>query len=298
MPQRDDCFTDGNQVVPRTPKMRCLPVVDSLHYTKPRQLVPTEPPISITAPASASDFLADITASAWSTSPINTGYPFYNEFPSLSPSNEPVDVTSIREPAFDISGTYWSLSPANAGAWISDESIFSLRPRYNFPLRSAEAYDNIMASDEDYAAFLDKAAADRQPASTTQAQTSTRQKTVDTQQLHPALQNVHEHVYVSDADEAFEPVSLQRTTDKSSAIGKAEIAQLAGVEASGVEELSKQEFDPRNEYDKVWQQVTEASEATVKAFKIERSGARSEYWILGVSKDGHVVGARATAVES
>ena len=155
-----------------------------------------------------------------------------------------------------------------------------------------------MASDEDYTAFLDKANADRQSAPTTQSKPATQQKTVNTQQLHPALQNIQQHTYTSDADEPFAPVSLSRAAGKSGAVNKSEVAHLAGESEDKVSELSKKDFDPRGEYEAVWKQVTEASEGAAKAFKVERGGARSEYWVLGVCKDGHVVGARATAVES
>ncbi len=65
----------------------------------------------------------------------------------------------------------------------------------------------IMASDEDYAAFLDKANQD-----TGAIKASTQSGTAVTQVVNTdvpeALQKV-EAYYVSDADEPFEPVSLQ-----------------------------------------------------------------------------------------
>ena len=156
-----------------------------------------------------------------------------------------------------------------------------------------------MASDEDYAAFLDKAASDRQPVQQGQSKVvETAQNKVNTQSLHPALQNVHQHTYVSDADEAFEPISLQRASGKNGAVDKKEVAQFADAKEGDVEEQSMSHFDPRGEYKPVVKQVEDASTGGVKVWRIEKGGARAEYWILGVSKDGHVVGARAKAVES
>lgn len=63
-----------------------------------------------------------------------------------------------------------------------------------------------MASDEDYAAFLDKANQDTGTTASAQSK-SFKTKAVDTEVPH-VLQQVEEY-YISDADEPFEPVSLK-----------------------------------------------------------------------------------------
>jgi hypothetical protein len=64
-----------------------------------------------------------------------------------------------------------------------------------------------MSSDADYAAFLDKANQDTAPAATKNTKSSYGTTSVDTA-VPQALQRV-EAYYVSDADEAFEPVALK-----------------------------------------------------------------------------------------
>ena len=270
-------------------------------YTlKQRQVIPPSSEDDSPAPPNKAEILAEIAASAWSTSVINTGYPFYNEFlatihqdPSPPP---PRPRPQLQVPYLDFSSIYWSVSPTNPGASLSDV-LFGL----SIPPRSLDAYDNIMASDEDYAAFLDRAAADRQPQQSTQSKVAQPvESKVNTESLHPALQNIHQHTYISDADEAFEPVSLTRDASRTGAIDAKEVAHIAGgkVKESDVEELSISNFDPRGEYKQVVKQIEGASKGDVKVWKVERGGARLEYWILGVSGDGHIVGARAKAVES
>ena len=156
-----------------------------------------------------------------------------------------------------------------------------------------------MASDEDYQAFLDKAGADREPQQSTQSKTpANTQSKVNTQSLPAALQNVQQHTYVSDADEAFEPVSLTREKGHSGSLEVKEVAHLAGAKETAVEKISMDDFDPRGQYKEVIKAVEQASKGEVTAWKVGQSSTRVEYWLLGLSGDGHVVGARAKAVES
>lgn len=73
-----------------------------------------------------------------------------------------------------------------------------------------------MASDEDYAAFLDKANQDTGGATTQSKQYGT--KSVNTA-VPKALEQVEEY-YTSDADEPFEPVSLTYSGKDSVSAGK------------------------------------------------------------------------------
>jgi hypothetical protein len=64
-----------------------------------------------------------------------------------------------------------------------------------------------------------------------------------------------------------------------------------------VEELSVDKWDPRGQYKKVVEAVKKATDGEVKVFRVELSGARSEYYVVGV-KDGKVLGLKALSVES
>lgn len=76
-----------------------------------------------------------------------------------------------------------------------------------------------MASDEDYAAFLDKANQDTGAPASAQSK-SFKTKAVDSE-VPPVLQSVEEY-YISDADEPFEPVSLKWEGDATPAEGQEE----------------------------------------------------------------------------
>ena len=256
------------------------------------------------------DLYKDVPILGYSLSISNPG-PVYN--PYYEPPKAPVDPTPIPAAAtndtldtvpFDPFARYYTLSVHNTGEPLPPiypedyPWLFPKRPSIEHPKRSEDWADNIMASDEDYANFLDKANADRNPPQKTQSKPAVSQKTVNTENIHPALQNVHQHVYISDADESFEPVSLKRAQGKSGSVEKGEIAQLASVSADKVEEIGRKEFDPRGQYDAVWKAVSDAANGGVNAFKVEKSGTRVEYWVVGADNVGNVVGARALAVES
>ncbi|KAF2762085.1 hypothetical protein EJ05DRAFT_196368 [Pseudovirgaria hyperparasitica] len=151
-----------------------------------------------------------------------------------------------------------------------------------------------MASDEAYAAFLDKANQDTSPAQT-QSPAKPSTKSVDTA-IPAALQNIEQY-YQSDADEPFEPVSLSyETADLPSDDG---LAQLIGHK-DGVEGLSRQDFDPRGRYEGVFEAVREAAGGQeVRVYRVRLGGTRVEYYVVGVDGgNGRLVGLKALAVES
>jgi hypothetical protein len=87
-----------------------------------------------------------------------------------------------------------------------------------------------MSSDADYASFLDKANADPGAGqASTQAKRKVGTKSVNTE-VPKALEEVQEY-YVSDADEAFEPVALKYGKDRLPSSGelKPSLAQAAGL---------------------------------------------------------------------
>jgi len=159
-----------------------------------------------------------------------------------------------------------------------------------------------MASDDDYAAFLDRA---NEPSSTSANSTSSQPKnsgfttkTHDTSSSIPStLQNI-ESVYISEADEEWVPVSLNlnhgvKELDANS------FAKVIGQASKSVEKLESKQFDPRDQYGDVLEAVERVvGKQGVKIFRVELGGARCEYWVVGVLEGKRVVGAKVGAVES
>lgn len=159
-----------------------------------------------------------------------------------------------------------------------------------------------MASDQDYAAFLDKAGADKAAGEKKGQEGGLRVETVKGVEVHPALRGVERHTYGSDADEPFEAVSLRAPgAHEGRKLGVEEFRELSGL-GGGVEvkSMSVKEFDPKGKYKEVLGKVEEAvgGEGESSVFAAETGGARVEYWVVGVKEGGTVVGVRAKAVES
>lgn len=154
-------------------------------------------------------------------------------------------------------------------------------------------------SDSDYAAFLEKASADSKPSQSSQSKdTSSKITTVNTTQIHPALQSVKSQ-YVSDTDADFEPVSLH--FEHAGKLNVKEFASMTTLEADQVEEVSTSSFDVHGDYKDVIIAVVKAAdvkEKDVKVFRVQLQGARCEYWVVAPAKDNQVVGLKALAVES
>ncbi|KAH6618611.1 hypothetical protein C7974DRAFT_400487 [Boeremia exigua] len=148
-----------------------------------------------------------------------------------------------------------------------------------------------MSSDAAYAAFLDKANQDSAPAEQQSADTkSYGSKSVNTA-VPKALEAVEEY-YVSDADEPFEPVALEYKGDSLSAGDLGKLLGKDGVQDVGAEGFEKQ-------YKSVVDAVKKAGNGEVKAFKVDLEGARAEYFVLSVDREGgRVVGLKALSVES
>jgi hypothetical protein len=67
--------------------------------------------------------------------------------------------------------------------------------------------------------------------------------------------------------------------------------------SSEVQELSVGEWDPKGQYKTVLDAVEKATDGGVKVFRVELQGTRTEYYVVGVSKN-KVVGLKALSVES
>jgi hypothetical protein len=159
-----------------------------------------------------------------------------------------------------------------------------------------------MASDDDYAAFLDRA---NEPTSTSTNSTTSQPKTSgftskthDTSSPIPsALENI-ESVYISEADEEWVPVSLNLDHGVKELDVKT-FAKVVGQPSEKVEEMQSKQFDPRGQYGDVMGAVEEVvGKKGLKVFRVELGGARCEYWVVGMLEGKRVVGAKVGAVES
>ncbi|KAK7546301.1 hypothetical protein IWX49DRAFT_115311 [Phyllosticta citricarpa] len=152
-----------------------------------------------------------------------------------------------------------------------------------------------MASDQDYAAFLDKANQDAGASAATAGQSRIGTKAVDTE-VPAALRQVDEYL-ISDADEPFEPVSLKWGRD--GLPSEADFARLIGHDGA-VATISQSDFDPRGQYTNVVQAVKQASGNDLVGFyRAQHGSTRVEYWVVGVDGSSKtVVGLKAIAVES
>lgn len=267
---------------------------------------------------------------SYSFSPINPGqarYHYGDDYippPRYEPIPEPEPHIAPNPTAEELnllfSTNVWSLSLANAGEfypnWAFPDPAERLERAANKKAAAAAAASSESDSstrttdtkpamgDEEYAAFLDKASADREPqASTQSASLSNKAKhtTVTTSSVPGSLKNL-KATYTSDSDEPFEPVSLDRKS-KSGELTAEEVTELIGAKKGAVSEIDVKSFDPRGEYTKVFGAIEGAvgkDAKALKVFKVEAGGARVEYWILGAAIMGeqHVVGAKALSVES
>jgi hypothetical protein len=78
-------------------------------------------------------------------------------------------------------------------------------------------------------------------------------------------------------------------------LGTEDLAKLLG--SHKVEEVKGTGFE--SQYKSVLDAVKQASNGTVKVFRVELEGTRAEYYVVGVNeKEGKIVGLKALAVES
>jgi len=159
-----------------------------------------------------------------------------------------------------------------------------------------------MASDEDYAAFLDKANADpNEGVSKTQSSGKVELKAVDQGVSIPAaLKKVTKDAfYVSDSDEPFEPVGLKlsgKTLPDEASFAK--LVHHPNPKNADVSILDIGEWDSQGQYKDIVDATREATKGSdIRVYRISRSGSRIEYWVVGVS-DGKLLGVKALAIES
>ncbi|KAJ3543675.1 hypothetical protein NM208_g3452 [Fusarium decemcellulare] len=158
-----------------------------------------------------------------------------------------------------------------------------------------------MSNDDDYMAFLNKANQDTGADAATQQQKATfKAKDAGSEVPKEIRQVCKNAVYVSDADEPFEEVSL-KWEGKNGLPTESEFAKLinhSSPDSADIKILDPLNWDSQGRYTDVIDAVRGASKGNdVRVYQITRDATRVEYWVVS-HVDGKLVGAKALAVES
>ncbi|KAH6621161.1 hypothetical protein B0J18DRAFT_466773 [Chaetomium sp. MPI-SDFR-AT-0129] len=170
-----------------------------------------------------------------------------------------------------------------------------------------------MSSDQDYAAFLEKANEDpSQGAAQSSSATSNKPGQFRTTQqgvtvpapISEALDK-GDAFYISDADEPFDPVALQWDEAGEGLPDEEEFANLIqhwDPKNAEVQILDPYDWDSHGKYGGVIEAVREAGQGNdVRVYRVVRDGTRVEYFVVtteGKGKGAKLVGVKALAVES
>jgi hypothetical protein len=164
-----------------------------------------------------------------------------------------------------------------------------------------------MASDEAYTSFLEKANQPTGANPSTSKSHSQDQQAVTTESSNiPAVLRSLDTTFTSESDEPFEPFAVPFSSF--SLPNASEFARAIKHEAGQgvVEELSVEEFDPKDEYKDVIEAVEAAvagdgkGKAAVKCFRAD-SGKSTKvfYYVVGLDRnERRLVGVKAVSVES
>ncbi|KAK6359441.1 hypothetical protein TWF696_000600 [Orbilia brochopaga] len=151
-------------------------------------------------------------------------------------------------------------------------------------------------SDEDYAAFLQKANKDYSGLSTN-AGSSSGEYISST--AHKAIRALGERFYSSDADEPFIDVTLDWTGDQLP--DEAEFQKLIKNSGEVAERVTPQQWDSSESYGDVVAAVKEAAggKSEVTVYRVEQDDVRKIYYILALDSDHkQLVGLKVLSVES
>ncbi|QUC23844.1 uncharacterized protein UV8b_08085 [Ustilaginoidea virens] len=163
-----------------------------------------------------------------------------------------------------------------------------------------------MASDEDYMSFLNKANQDLSDGQALAKHQKEEQgkaafKTTDQGSQAPkAIQAAcRDAIYVTDADEPFEEVSLKWSGD--GLPDETEFARLINhwdADSADVSIMDPVDWDCHGQYSGIIDAVREATKGNdVRVYRVVRDATRSEYWVIS-RDEGRIVGAKALGVES
>lgn len=156
-------------------------------------------------------------------------------------------------------------------------------------------------SDQQYQDFLDRASSNGLPKYNPSLKT-TAVAYVTTESVPVALHGLDgDRVYVTEGEESFRLVSLACKIEGPTP-SHADFANAIGSETAEVEDATVGDFDPQKEYTDVVDKVAQAGGRAVrdvKVFKTKGLGARYDYWLVTVGKEGtSLVGYVVTAIES
>jgi hypothetical protein len=183
------------------------------------------PPPPTTKSELQDEFNRLVAVTNWSTSIVNTGNPFnlkdYYEDEVLKTPEASGE--SKVQPAYEsiVDSPSWSTSIVNTGNPIPDTLSLEEEGFGKDILPAQERTKDTMASDDDYAAFLEMANAPTSGGgvSAQGKNSGFTTRTVDKNEVPQVLQQV-ESVYVSEADEEFEPVALSWSGKADVGVGK------------------------------------------------------------------------------
>ncbi|KAH6891089.1 hypothetical protein B0T10DRAFT_547459 [Thelonectria olida] len=156
-----------------------------------------------------------------------------------------------------------------------------------------------MASDEDYMAFLNKANQDTGSATAQSSEKPVLKTKDEGSEVPKEIRDVcQQAVYVSEADEPFEEVSL-KWDGKHRLPTESEFAELTKSPSDAtISIIDPLEWDSKGQYTDVLEAVRRATQGNdVRVYRVERDATRVEYWLVS-SKDGKLVGAKALSIES
>ena len=186
--------------------------------------------------------------------------------------------------------------------------------RTSIPSRQTILHFHTMADDSSYLSFLSDANKTPQNTSNTdttghtstaESRTSKFDPTSSTAAIPEPLQSlqIQQIHYVSETDEAFEPILLTYYGDglpNGEELGKS--LGMKGANTREIEVMTVDEWDPRHQYEEVIGKVKDAGKhkggnGEVKAYRVGLDRTRVEYYLLTVVERG-LVGVKAKAVES
>lgn len=190
-------------------------------------------------------------------------------------------------------------------------SVLNPSPQKLYPLvRTTRAKQpRRMASDSSYMDFLNKANSDSNTAtaqrSSAKAPSMPQVSSLSTSPIPKALQDYTEGpdaVYLtSDTDSPFETIAIEYPEKRMpDAIIFSALLSSVDPEKLQVETMAK--FDPKNQYSAMIGSLaehTEGGEKDLRAYRVEMSGSRAAYYILGKEKGkARLIGFSALSVES
>ncbi|KAK6535318.1 hypothetical protein TWF694_001782 [Orbilia ellipsospora] len=153
---------------------------------------------------------------------------------------------------------------------------------------------SLTMSDEDYAAFLNKANKDY---SGTAGKASQKKEGISAR-AHPAIKALGDCFYASESDEPFRDVTFEY--GGSALPSEAEFGALIDAEEGDIKKLTPSSWDPNRTYEGVTSAVQKAAGgADIAVFRYTVDSTRIWYYVLGLDESlKSLVGVKVLAIES